>query len=58
MEMASKKSWRKSLLHLGGLHIEVAVLKTLGNLLGDIGWTGALVHADTHPSSSPPGHRQ
>ena len=29
----------------GGLHIEMAALKTLGNLLDGSGWTGALVRA-------------
>lgn len=29
----------------GGLHIEMAALKTLGNLLEGSGWTGALVQA-------------
>ena len=30
----------------GGLHIELAALKTLGNLLEGSGWTGALVQAN------------
>ena len=30
----------------GGLHIEMAVLKVLGNLLDESGWTEALVQAD------------
>lgn len=30
----------------GGLHIEMAALKAIGNLLDSIGWAGALVQAD------------
>ena len=29
----------------GGLHIEVAALKTLGDILENSGWTGALIQA-------------
>ncbi|KAH3875882.1 hypothetical protein DPMN_039164 [Dreissena polymorpha] len=31
---------------LGGLHIEMAVLKTIGDWLQDSGWTHALLQAD------------
>lgn len=30
----------------GGLHIEIAAFKTIGNLLESSGWTGALVQAN------------
>lgn len=36
----------------GGLHIEMCVLKILGDLLEDSGWTGALVHAGVATSGT------
>ena len=36
----------KFIVMLGGLHFEMAALKTIGNLLDDSGWTGALVQAN------------
>ena len=30
----------------GGLHIEMAALKAIGNVLDSIGWAGALVQAN------------
>ena len=36
----------KYVLMFGGLHIEMAVLKTLGDWLRDSGWVQALVQAD------------
>ena len=35
----------KCVIMFGGLHIELAALKTAGNLLESSGWTGALVQA-------------
>ena len=35
----------KFVIMFGGLHIELATLKTAGNLLESCGWTGALVQA-------------
>ena len=35
----------KSVVMFGGLHIELAALKILGDLLKDNGWTSALVQA-------------
>ena len=35
----------KFVIMFGGLHIELAALKTLGDLLKDSGWTSALVQA-------------
>ena len=34
------------ILMFGGLHIEMAAFKTIGNLLDSSGWTGALVQAN------------
>ena len=36
----------------GGLHIEMAALKMLGNLLEGSGWTGALVQANVASSGT------
>ncbi len=36
----------------GGLHIEMAVLRTLGDHLGSSGWTGALVQAGVATSGT------
>ena len=36
----------------GGLHIEMAALRTLGDLLENSGWTGALVHAGVYTSGT------
>ena len=45
VEMATRL-WRGQVCFMfGGLHIELAALKTLGNLLKDSGWTSALVQA-------------
>ena len=35
----------KLVMMFGGLHIEMAALKSIGTLLRDSGWTGALVEA-------------
>ena len=35
----------KFVIMFGGLHIEMAALKSIGTLLRDSGWTGALVEA-------------
>ncbi|KAJ8357901.1 hypothetical protein AAFF_G00056470 [Aldrovandia affinis] len=35
----------KFVIMFGGLHIEMAALKSIGTLLQDSGWTGALVEA-------------
>ncbi len=45
MELA-RTVWRKSLCdHPGGLHIEMAGLKVIGDWLEDSGWVQALVQA-------------
>ena len=36
----------------GGLHIEMAALKSIGTLLQSSGWTGALVEADLATSGT------
>ena len=36
----------EKIILFGGLHIEIAALKTLGNLLDSSGWTGVLVQAE------------
>ena len=36
---------KQFVIMFGGLHIEMATLKVLGNLLEDSGWTGALTQA-------------
>ena len=36
---------KKSVIMLGGLHIELAVLKAIGSWIEDSGWTNALVQA-------------
>lgn len=36
----------KFVIMFGGLHIEMAALKSIGTLLKDSGWTGALIEAD------------
>ncbi len=36
----------------GGLHVEMAALKTLGDLLEGSGWTGALVQAGVATSGT------
>lgn len=36
---------KQFMIMFGGLHIEMATLKVLGNLLEDSGWTGALTQA-------------
>ena len=41
----------KIVMMFGGLHIELAVLKTLGDLLKCSGWTSALVHAGVATAS-------
>ena len=42
----------KYLVMFGGLHIEMAALKSLGTLLRDSGWTGALVEAGVVSSAT------
>ena len=53
MELANN-SWRRALFIVifGGLHIEMVVLKILGDLLEDSGWTAALVHAGVATSGT------
>jgi hypothetical protein len=41
----SEGKWDHFVVMFGGLHIEVAALKMLGDLLEDSGWTGVLVQA-------------
>ena len=36
----------------GGMHIETAALKSIGTLLKDSGWTGALVEAEIASSET------
>ena len=45
VELASKYGEDHFIVMFGRLDIEMAVLKTIGDLLQDSGWTGALVQA-------------
>lgn len=40
------------MIMFGGLHIEMAMLKLLGDWLKDSGWTNALVQADIASSGT------
>ena len=42
----------KFMILFGGLHIEMAELKSIGSILKSSGWTEAIVEADIAPSST------
>ena len=42
----------KFVIMFGGLHIEMAALKSIGTLLQSIGWTSAIVEADIASSGT------
>ena len=46
----ARRVWRGVMF--GGLHIEMATLRSLGSLLKDSGWTGALVEAGAASSGT------